>query len=204
MDDGLKQRLIGAVVLLAIAIIFLPALFDRETITPVDRVSQIPPAPEIEIEPISVAQPPVVASPAPEPEAMFIPDETKPERPTPETPASEPPVPEPSTPKLSTPKPSAPKPSAPEPPSLNKNSVPKGWSLQVVSYTEEAKAQAFRDRLIQDGYRASYRKTRTSKGARFRVYIGPKLDKAAMLKIKSQVEKKYKLKAILLDITPKK
>lgn len=174
MDDGLKQRLIGAVVLLAIAIIFLPALFDRETITPVDRATQIPPAPEIEIEPIVVAQPPVVESPAPEPQEMFIPDEKKPE------------------------------PATPEPPALNKNSVPKGWSLQVVSYTEEKKAQAFRDRLIEEGYRASYRQTRTSKGQRFRVYVGPKLDKAAMLKIQSKIEAKYKLKTILLDITPKK
>ena len=173
MDDGLKQRLIGAIVLLAIAVIFIPALFDRQTITPVDRVSQIPPMPVVEIEPITVAEPPEVASPAPEPQEMFVPDETKPE------------------------------PETPEPPSLNDNGVPRGWMLQVVSYSEEQKAIVFRDKLLKDGYRASYRGTKTPKGQRYRVYVGPKLDKNAMLSQKKEIEKKYKLQAILLDMTPK-
>lgn len=173
MDDGLKQRLIGAIVLLAIAVIFIPALFDRQTITPVDRVSQIPPMPPIEIEPIVVAEPPKVLSPAPEPEEMFVPEASKPE------------------------------PEIIEPSPLNDNGVPRGWMLQVVSYKEEKKAINFRDKLIADGYRASYRKTKTSKGRRYRVYLGPKIDKRAILAIKKEIEEKYKLQSILLDITPK-
>lgn len=173
MDDGLKQRLIGAIVLLAIAVIFIPALFDRQTLTPVDTVTQIPPMPELIIEPIEVAEPPVVESPAPEPVQMFIPDDAKPEPPT------------------------------PEPPSLNDQGVPKGWLLQVVSYDDEKKAEVFRDTLIAEGYTAYSRKAKTTKGVHYRVYIGPKLDKNAILKIKTQVDKKYKVKTILLDITPK-
>ena len=42
MNDGLKQRIIGAVVLLALAVIFVPVIFDKERITPVDRNTQIP------------------------------------------------------------------------------------------------------------------------------------------------------------------
>ena len=173
MDDGLKQRLIGAIVLLAIAVIFIPVLFDRQTITPVSITTQVPPMPAIEIEPIAVAQAPEVPSPAPEPEQMFIPDETKPEL---ETPSA---------------------------PTLNDNGVPNGWVLQVISYSEKAKAIAFRDRLIEDGYHAFLRDAKTSKGLHYRVYIGPKLDKKALLADKKIVDKKYKISSILLDMTPK-
>lgn len=55
MDDGLKQRIIGAFVLLALAVIFVPVLFDRERIEPVGRLSKIPPAPDVET--IEVALP---------------------------------------------------------------------------------------------------------------------------------------------------
>lgn len=173
MDDGLKQRLIGAIVLLAIAVIFIPALFDRQTLTPVDTVTQIPPMPVVVIEPIVVAEPPVVASPAPEPAKMFIPDESKPESIT------------------------------PEPPSLNEKGVPKGWLLQVISYDDVKKADDFRDKLIADGYTAYTRKAKTSKGVHYRVYVGPKLDKNSILGAKNDIDKKYKVKSILLDITPK-
>lgn len=46
MDDGVKQRIVGAFVLVALAVIFVPVFFDRERIAPVDRESQIPLAPE--------------------------------------------------------------------------------------------------------------------------------------------------------------
>ena len=174
MDDGLKQRLIGAIVLLAIAVIFIPVLFDRQTITPVSTVTQVPPMPTIEIAPVVVAKAPEVPSPAPEPEQMFVPDETLPE---PETPAG---------------------------PTLNDNGVPNGWVLQVISYSEKPKAVIFRDRLIEDGYHAFLRDAKTSKGLHYRVYVGPKLDKKALLVDKKVLDKKYKLKSILLDITPKK
>lgn len=173
MDDGLKQRLIGAIVLLAIAVIFIPVLFDRQTLTPISTVTQVPPMPTIELEPIEVAKAPEVVSPAPEPEAMFIPDETQP--------ASQ----------------------APEPPALNDNGVPRGWIIQVISYSNKEKAEKFRDLLIEDGFHAYMRKAQTSKGLHYRVYVGPKLDKAAILAVKDAIDQKYKLKSILLDMTPK-
>ncbi|MBX2857994.1 MAG: SPOR domain-containing protein [Cellvibrionaceae bacterium] len=48
MDDGVKQRIVGSFVLLALLVIFLPVFFDRERIAPVDRETQIPLLPELE------------------------------------------------------------------------------------------------------------------------------------------------------------
>lgn len=206
MDDGLKQRLIGAVVLLAIAVIFIPVLFDRNTITPVDTASQVPPMPQIAIEPIPVAEPPVVASPAPEPEAMLIPDEVAT---VDEEVQQEPPVTssggdsandseaevvsEPSATEKDT---------TADAPSLNAAGVPNGWLLQVISYSEEPKAQAFRDQLIAKGYPAFMRKASTSKGLHYRVFIGPKLDRAEIVKIKAEVDKAFKLNTWVVNMTP--
>ena len=67
MDDGLKQRLIGAVVLIAIAVIFLPSFFSGERGRRLDTRTQIPPEPEMKVVEFSAPkrspQMPTVSSP---------------------------------------------------------------------------------------------------------------------------------------------
>ncbi|WP_299977947.1 SPOR domain-containing protein [uncultured Pseudoteredinibacter sp.] len=74
MDDGLKQRLVGAVVLSAVAVLFVPVLFDQHDKHKVDTVSQIPAMPDVE--PVNYQSPSKVEGidPAPKPEQMFIPE----------------------------------------------------------------------------------------------------------------------------------
>lgn len=202
MDDGLKQRLIGAVVLLAIAVIFIPVLFDRNTMTPVDTSSQVPPMPNIVIDPMVVAEPPVVESPAPEPEAMLNPDD-----PAVSDIAAEPQAqiaePQLANPAASSAEKNATKPDeASQAPTLNASGVPNGWLLQVISYSEEPKAKSFRDQLIERGYPAFMRKASTSKGVHYRVYIGPKLDRAEIVKFKREVDKAFQLNTWVVNMTP--
>ncbi len=172
MDDGLKQRLIGAIVLLALVVIFLPVLFDRESLEPIDRETQIPPEPEIETVVITPPVEPEVTSPAPEPEQMFIPDETQP-------------VDE-----------------KPEEPGLNQQSLPKSWVIQVASFRKQELATKLRDELLQSDYPAYIRVTEKDNAPLTKVYVGPKLDKSALLQIKKNIEQKYKVRSIILDFTP--
>ncbi|GAA6153183.1 SPOR domain-containing protein [Pseudoteredinibacter isoporae] len=74
MDDGLKQRLVGAVVLSAVAVLFVPVLFDQHDKHKVDTVSQIPSMPNID--PVDYQSPsrPDGIDPASEPDQMFIPE----------------------------------------------------------------------------------------------------------------------------------
>lgn len=205
MDDGLKQRLIGAVVLLAIAVIFIPVLFDRNTMTPVDTSSQVPPMPNIVIDPMVVAEPPVVESPAPEPEAMLIPDDPAVSDIAAEQEAQAKQIAEQSLTNAtaSTVEENIIKPDAPsQAPTLNASGVPNGWLLQVISYSEEPKARSFRDQLIEQGYPAFVRKASTSKGVHFRVYIGPKLDRAEIVKFKREVDKAFQLNTWVVNMTP--
>ena len=203
MNDGLKQRLIGAIVLLAIAVIFIPTLFDRQKIDPVDNQTQIPQAPIITMQPITVAEPPVVASPAPPPTQMLIPKnegdneggnnvEAAPVLESTSTSAST--ATASTTPALTTP--------TVQPSVLNNNGVPRGWVLQLVSYTEELKANQLRDQLIADKHPAFVRAADIAKGRVYRVYVGPKLDKNKLLSEQPALDARYKVNSIILDITP--
>lgn len=174
MDDGLKQRLIGALVLLAIAIIFVPVFFDQERIVPLDRTTQVPLAPEIE--PIEIV-PPVAENteefePAVPPETMFVPDEEMEQT------------------------------DAPEEPKLSDVGVPESWVLQVASYRFEEHAKETRDKLIKEGYSAYTRNVETSKGVMTRLYVGPKLSKATLIEDKKEIDKVYRVDAILLRYEP--
>lgn len=174
MDDGLKQRIIGALVLLAIAIIFVPVFFDQERIVPLDRTTQVPLAPEIE--PIEIEKP--IAQnvqefePAVPPETMYIPDE---EREQPDT---------------------------AEEPKVSEVGVPEGWVLQVASYRHENHAKETRDKLIAEGFSAYTKNVETSKGVMTRLYVGPKLDKTSLLEDKKDIDKKYGVDTILLRYEP--
>ena len=71
LDKGLKQRIVGALVLVALAVIFLPMLFSREdelrqVVVDAPAMPDKPLIPEVELEPVH--QPEVVSAPEPEPE----------------------------------------------------------------------------------------------------------------------------------------
>ncbi|WP_018274756.1 SPOR domain-containing protein [Teredinibacter turnerae] len=174
MDDGLKQRIIGAFVLVAIAVVLVPLVFDRERIEPVNKQTQIPMMPSIE--PVVIAEPaPPVIEPdeeAPEPAAMYVPDDKK------DIASAEP------------------------EPVLDARNVPNSWVIQVASYRIDGHAEQMQQKLVDDGYSAYVRKVKTERGTLQRLYIGPNLDKAKLNEIKAEVEKKYGLSTILLKFKP--
>ncbi len=130
MDDGLKQRLIGAIVLLALAVIVLPVVFDRDPIQPVDQASQVPPKTEIITITISEPEAPVAVDLAPEPDEMYIPDEIQVIELT------------------------------PEPIALTEVGVPKSWVLQVSSFRDDERANTLRDKLLKSDYPAYTRQSK--------------------------------------------
>lgn len=68
MDDGLKQRLVGAVVLVAIAVIFIPMIFSDVKLTPEDIKATIPPKPQPPI--VEIKMPEKPKTPEPQKEAV--------------------------------------------------------------------------------------------------------------------------------------
>lgn len=210
MDDGLKQRLIGAIVLVALAVLFLPSLFSTNSRQRVDLTSQIPsepldiPAPlqiERPVRPQGIPQAPpleeyyqhevegeVTVSP---PENVEV--ATKPAgsvsnstTATPTVPISEPPAP---TPPIAS-------------ASQGGASVPAAWSIQVGSFQSEERAQALTQKLLDENYKAYMRRSNVGAESRYRVFVGPKINRDDALREKAKLEKALKIEALLVTFKP--
>lgn len=169
MDDGLKQRLVGALVLVAVGVIFLPSLLSQES-RRIDTTTQIPVAPPTPSVRIEVPPEPVVDQPLAEPEAMYqLIDEAD---------------------------------TVPEESGLDEAGIPKGWVVQVASFDSKDKAEALRDRLLADGYKAFIRAVELRKGQAVRVFVGPKLDKQAAITLKQELDSSLKVESILKPFAP--
>ncbi len=173
MDDGLKQRLVGAVVLAALAVIFLPSLFNEDNRRRVDTRTQVPPGPGIK--------------------TVEIPDPVRP-REIPQAKAAEQ-----MYQMLET---DAEDDGKPVESRLNKEGVPLAWVVQVASFKSLDRAEALRDQLSGEGYKAFVRTATTSKGATSRVFVGPKLDKQRALAIKEELDREHRVESMVLKFRP--
>lgn len=217
MNDGLKQRIVGALVLLALGIIFIPVIFDKERIEPVDRVSQIPPEPQIERLPLSdapVAPNPVSSSLSGGANGQFsiedaeryseeknddAPNEINTVQGENKQAVNE------ASDSLKTS--DANKLKAEHITRIKDKgessvSAAQPWLLQVASYKYEAHAIELRNELIASGYKAFTKSVNTSSGARTRLYIGPNIRRSSLEKAKIKIDEKYRVTTILLKYTP--
>lgn len=195
---SLKQRLIGATVLIALAVIFVPMFLDgaghRDRSTQID----IPPEPEFEFEKRLPPLPEIgsesfesidVHKPAPaEVESPSLPSETV-KAPAPIESAA--PEKEPNVAKLSPP--------ISPPKSQSKSeikttpspkSIDHGWVVQVGSFKLRSNAVALRDKLKAAGYQVIEEKGGTRNIPVYRVKVGPveKRDRASVLLAKLRKE----------------
>ncbi len=188
MDQGLKERLVGAAVLVAIGVWLIPWVLDGPE-NPVDTGPaslQLPAAeepvpmrtqtlklgePPAAAQPAEPAEPPaetVVATAAPEPAAPAPAEATTPaDAPTP---AKPPPV------AATAPKPT-PAPQAAEPPRKAAATAvapaAKGeWTVQLGSFGDEGNARRLADRASTLGYKANVASYRTGGKTMYRVRVG--------------------------------
>ena len=182
MKEAYKHRLIGAGILTAVAVLFLPSFFKDKQQYTVDTASQIPQPPTITT--VDFAEPiePENVAPAPAAEAMFVPDEAEAVAPSPSAQSSS-------------------APTVPELP-LNAAGLPDAWVIQVVSLSSKDAATKLRDQLQAEGYKAYIRAVTTANGQAYRLYIGPKLDKAEVLQLKQTIDKRLKVNSLVLPFKP--
>jgi len=199
MNDGLRQRIVGAVVLVALAVIFLPMVFEFDQPRRLDRRTLIPPQPEIA--PVAIPQPQrteAMVEPPPF-ETAFVPPEESVEQGD----AAAPPVEETKGGAATTPDTRtdvAPEPS--EPPRLSEQGIPVSWVLQVGSFRERDKATTLTENLRKQGYKAYLRSSTASGKSLHRVFIGPYVLKDKALADKSAVDRKYSVSSLLRKFEP--
>lgn len=176
MNDGLKQRLVGAVVLLAVAVLFLPGLLNRDARRSVDISTQL-------IEP-----PPVVEFlDLPEPQA---PAQIPPAKPFEENYAQQEPA---------EPLPAQPVDAAPE---LDAEGIPSAWSIQVSSFQSAERAEAMLKRLQDEGFKAYIHEAELNGSRIYRVLVGPKINREMAESEKRSIDEKFQVNTLVVKFKP--
>jgi DedD protein len=189
VKEAYKHRLIGAAILGAAAVLFLPSFFKDQQQYRVDTNSHIPMRPQITAVDFSEPVQPQDIQPAPAPETMFIPDAPQAIQEAPSSRAEVAPLPADTTN------------SVPDMP-LNTDGLPNAWVIQVASLSSKEAATKLRDQLQNQGYKAYVRSIKVGTGEVHRIFIGPKLAKAEAQQIKQQLDKKLKVNSLVLPFKP--
>lgn len=198
LDKGLKQRMVGALVLLALAVIFLPMLLSREDESQRVQVDApampvAPEAPEVELQPIAVPEPQLLPDEPPdEPIGADAAQSLEPSEPVvneqpaaPITPAAPAAMPEPVL-------------TSPAPSKLDANSLPISWSVQLASLSSSDGAQKLQKTLRSQGYNAYIR----SVDGMNRVFVGPLIERAEADRLRDQLNRQHKLNGFVVRFQP--
>ncbi len=89
-----------------------------------------------------------------------------------------------------------------EAPRLDEEGIPVAWTLQVISVSKQEKAEALMQELIAMDYEAYFKAVKHGNGTLYRVYVGPKFDRARMLEAKREIDRKFRVKSILARYLP--
>jgi len=184
MNDGLKQRIVGALVLIALGVIFVPVLFDRERIAPVDRVSQIPPEPDITVFPLP--EPPTVPAALKDVKTEVADGRFK---------IEEPEVGQEDENAIA----------VIESENTEKNTdseLKPTWVLQVASFSSEERAKEMMKKIEKLGLRGFTRASTSEYGKHTRVYVGPSFRKEELEQEKTSLDQKFGLNAMVLKYRP--
>lgn len=211
----LRQRLIGALVLMALLAIIVPFFLGDQPGTSAEDIASIPPAPEqipgadLPIDegapeaPVDEVTADTVIDAATPPATTPVPDSAAMAAPVPTATPAQPPVSKP-TPEISRPAPTATAPArAPAASSSGATRNPvkapvSAWVVQLGSFSSERNAWALRDKLRNKGYHAFVE--RVSEGSKMviRVRIGPELQRAKAEAVQQKLEKEMKIKGIVM------
>jgi DedD protein len=206
----LKQRLVGALILVALGVVFWPIIFLEPENRPGTELASIPPRPGVETTPI---EPPDQVGLRPSRELRAYrqleqeagdgqsgqgPSERGPTDPAPE------PEPEPAeaAAPVAAAAPPATRSTPPEQPAIDAEGVPVAWVLQVASMSSASKAEALRQQLLQFDQKAYVKKVRREGRDLYRVYVGPKFERARLDAIKVQVDARFRVESVIMRYLP--
>ncbi|WP_434703146.1 SPOR domain-containing protein [Pseudomonas sp. Z1-12] len=217
LDKAYKQRMVGALVLVALAVIFLPMLFSRQdeqrqVTVDAPAAPQAPSVPPVQIEPVVVPEPQALPQePVPSDEELaeqpVVPSTPiAPATPAPAAPSKPAvaPVPVPATPAVK-PAPSQPITAAPTKPDttqsrVDANGLSVSWSVQLASLTSRESAENLQKTLRSQGYNAYIR----SADGKNRVFVGPLIERAEADRLRDLLSRQQNLKGFVVRFQPER
>ncbi|MBV4475329.1 SPOR domain-containing protein [Pseudomonas botevensis] len=220
LDKAYKQRMVGALVLVALAVIFLPMLFTREdeqrqVTVEAPAAPQAPAVAQIQMETVAVPEPqvlpqepmptddevaeqvapskPIAAAPAPAPAAPVA--AAKPVAPAPAPAAKPAPIPAPAQPIAAAPA----KPDTTQS-RVDANGLSVSWSVQLASLSSRASAESLQKSLRSQGYNAYIR----SAEGKNRVFVGPLIERAEADRLRDLLSRQQNLKGFVVRFQPER
>ena len=180
METTLKQRLIGAAVLIALAVIFVPMILDgsgqRDSVT---LNMEVPPEPEFTFE-----------SELPDPEKL---DDAPAIVQKKQRGDDKPKVDETEGAKVKAASVPVPKVVEATEDHIKKNPSLNAWAVQVAAFGEHDKALALEKKLIAANYSAFTEESKSGSKILYRVKVGPELKRENAEKLKNKIEKEQGL-----------
>lgn len=198
-DFDPKHRILGAVIVVSLAVIFVPMILNRHSAPP-SGAAQIPPGPaepetKIVVTPITPRAP---AAPAPQYAVSREPVPASPPVAKQAAAAVAAPVHESAVPKpAATPKPAPVKVSA-KPTESRPADIKAGWVVQVGTFSNTANASRLEEQLKKHGHPVSVERVNLASGKASRLRVGPFRDKAQAVKAQGQIQKETGVQGVVL------
>ena len=217
--DGLKQRLVGAFVILSLAVIFLPMIFDEPHSVEKVTVEPVPPKPKFQqiviekpsrpkfkmldidradkkikkidqVRSVPVLKEVVEAKPSPAADKIKATNISKVAKKT---------SPEKSVKKVVKAKPKAKTKTRLTKPKVSHLPIFKNiWMVQLGTFSKTKNAYALRDRLRKDGFDGHAKDINIKGKKAVRVFSGPFVNRREAEKIKKKLDKKYKVDSLII------
>ena len=188
MNQGAKQRVVGTVVLLALALIFLPLVLDGDGNYQPTINSRIPYTPVVDFMPQPVPERPVIdADTLQQAQAVAAPEVAIPTNSAAQSGAAQP--------SEQTPQESQEIASGP---ALDELGLPEGWSVRLGVFSNTENAENLTQRLLSAGYRAYSREMPGAQGIVTGVFVGPQVERIEANLLKEQLQDEFQLAGLVV------
>jgi DedD protein len=187
LKQGTKQRIVGSVVLLAVALIFLPIIFDGQGSYSSPVTSRIPAQPTITVFPEPLQTRPVILADS---EAIEIDTAVSTDNEAEVEAAAEP-----DAVAVVTSQPAFTR----QTPSLDSAGLPQGWSVRLGSFSDASNASNLVARLQAAGYKAYSRRIDNAQGELTGVYVGPWLERSIVEEYQQRLQEEFQLAGIIVS-----
>lgn len=191
MNQSTKQRIVGTVVLLTLAFIFLPIVFDGQGSYEPAMTSRIPDPPQVSILPEPVPSRPIIIAETEREAELTAPAGSG------AASAEVPPEVEAASESVAV--------TTSEPvffrevPKLDRAGLPQSWVVQLASFAEVDNARNLLARLQNAGYKAYIRSVVGAQGERSRVLVGPWVVRARADEMQAQLQQQFQLAGMVVS-----
>ncbi|MEM1402442.1 MAG: SPOR domain-containing protein [Pseudomonadota bacterium] len=196
MDNLVKQRLVGALILVALAVVFWPIIFVPTAQETSDVIVEVP------------AAPPIDRAPLPEPDNAGLRLGSEAEAQSDLSADVEPPPEDEELEKLPDRNSVLPTPELEEAreslrePAMDADGLPIAFSLQVATMGDKARAERLRDELVAAGYKGYVKRFRRDEKTLYRVLVGPKYNRNDLVTIKGVVDDRWRVESMIIRYLP--